>query len=101
MVEVLLDFIRAERESNWDLHLEAFAAISPRLTVYDHNNYARWGPVYLTEIKSLEKTAPVIYMEFKAGNFVIKRSSNYFYQVPPDQATEWINKICKFSGGII
>ena len=88
MVETLLNFIRAEREGNWQLHLESFAVLLPWLVVYDHNNYSMWGPVYLTEMKSLEKTAPEIYAEFQAGNFVIKRSKNLFNQVPPDQATE-------------
>ena len=52
-------------------------------------------------MRSLEKTAPEVYAQFKSGNFVIKRSKNYFNQVPPDQATEWINKMCKSAGGII
>ena len=69
--------------------------------MYDHNNYSRWGPVNLTEMRSLERTAPEIHAEFMAGNFVIKRSRNLFNQVPPDQATEWINRMCKVSGGII
>ena len=54
VVVILLAFIRAEREGNWELHLESFAALLPWLVVYDHNNYARWGPVYLTEMRSLE-----------------------------------------------
>ena len=41
MVEILLDFIRAEREDNWNLHLEAFAAMLPWLIIYDHTNYAK------------------------------------------------------------
>ena len=36
MVEILLLFIRAEREGNWKLHLEAFAAMLPWMTAYDH-----------------------------------------------------------------
>ena len=31
MVEVLLDFIRANRDGNWKLHLDAFAAMLPYL----------------------------------------------------------------------
>ena len=64
MVEILLHFIRAERECNWNLHLEAFAAMLPWLTIYDHTNYAKWGPVYLEEMKNLENTAPEVYAEF-------------------------------------
>ena len=35
------------------------------------------------------------------GNFVVKRSYNHFNQVPLDQATEWMNRMCKISNGII
>ena len=101
MVEVLLNFIRAERDGNWALHLESFAAMLPWLTIYDHTNYARWGPVYLADMKNLEKTAPEVHAYFTDGNFVVKRSKRYFNQVPADQATEWINKSCKIQNGVI
>ena len=45
MVSLLLDFIRADREGNWPLHLELFAAMLQWLTSYDYLNYARWGPI--------------------------------------------------------
>ena len=35
------------------------------------------------------------------GNFVVKRSNRCFNQVPVDQATEWMNRMCKISNGII
>lgn len=101
MVEVLLDFIRADRDGNWKLHLDSFAAMLPWMTIYDHTNYARWGPVYLADMKGLEATAPEIHAEFMDGNFVIKRSNKTFNQVPVDQATEWMNRMCKISNGII
>ena len=96
MVEILLDFIRAERDGNWILHLEAFAAVLPWVT-----NYARWGPVYLADMKLLQMTAPDVYAEFMQGYFVVKRTKRRFNQVPADQATEWINKTCKMQNGII
>ena len=101
MVEILLDFIRAERDGNWTLHLEAFAAMLAWLTIYDHTNYARWGPMYLADMKLLEMTAPEVYAEFMQGNFVVKRTKRRFNQVPADQATEWINKTCKMQNGLI
>ena len=71
------------------------------MTIYDHTNYARWGPVYLAEMKGLEISHPELYQEFMEGNFVVKRKDGRFNQVPIDQATEWQNKICKISNGII
>jgi len=101
MVEVLLDFIRAQREGNWALQLEAFAAMLPWLSVYNHTNYARWGPIYLADMKLLPQTAPKVYAEFLDGNFVAKRSLHRFNQVSADQATEWMNRMCKMHNGII
>lgn len=101
LVEILLSFIWANRDGDWLLHLASFEAMLPWLTVYDHLNYARWGPVYLADMKGLLKTAPVVYEEFLAGNFDVKRHSGRFNQVPVDQATEWVNKVCKLSNGMI
>ena len=47
-MDILLDFIRAERDGNWTLLLEAFTAMLPWLTIYDYANYARWGHNYVS-----------------------------------------------------
>ena len=101
MVETLLNFIRANREGNWNLHLQSFADMLPWMTVYDHTNYARWGTIYLAEMKNLEISQPIIHREFMNGNFVVRRGKGRFNQVPIDQATEWQNRVCKISNGII
>jgi hypothetical protein len=98
MVEILLDFIRAHRDGNWELHLDSFAAMLPWMTLYDHTNYARWGLVYLADMKSLPQE---VKEEFEGGNFVCKKTKHRFNQVPFDQATEWMNRLCKTSQGII
>lgn len=46
MIQILLDFIRAMRDDSWNLHVDVFLAMLLWLTIYDHKNYARWGPVY-------------------------------------------------------
>lgn len=45
MVSILMGFIRADREGNWALHLEFFSKMLPWFAIYDHTNYACWGPV--------------------------------------------------------
>ena len=101
MVEILLDFIRADRDGNWTLPLEAFTVMLPWLTIYDHTNYARWGPVSLADMKLLEKTGPEVHSEFVSRSFVVKRINRRFNQVPADQATEWMNRLCNMQNGII
>ena len=101
LVQVLLRFIRAEREGNWRLHLSSFAAMLPWFAIYDHTNYTRWGTIYLADMKNLEETHPDIYTEFVNGNFVVKKTNHRFNQISTDQALEHVNKICKVAGGLI
>ena len=46
MAQNLLAFIRADREANWELHLDAFEKVLPDFAANDEKNYARWGTVY-------------------------------------------------------
>ena len=74
MGEILLYFIRARRNSNWMLHLEAFTPMLPWLTIYDNTNYAWLGSVYLADMKLLDKSAQEVHAEFLDGNCVVKRT---------------------------
>ena len=78
MISILMGFIRADREGNWPLHLELFSKMLPWFFIYDHSNYARWGPVYLADMKALPTTAPEVFNEFVAGRFTIKRTEGRF-----------------------
>ena len=98
MVEILLNFTRANRDGDWNLHLQAFTAMLPYFTTYDHVNYAWWGTLYISEMNQLPEE---VKKEFEAGNFVVKRSQSKFNQVDPDQSQEWLNGAGKAAGGII
>ena len=52
MVQILLLFIRAQRDGIWKLHIYAFQDMMPLFMRYDHTNYAWWGTIYLNENKS-------------------------------------------------
>ena len=97
MVSHLLCFIGAERDGHWGLHLESFKEMLSLMAIYDHVNYTRWGTVYALDMEKLQHTAPMVYAD---GNFVIKRSDQRFNQVSTDLALEYVNKMCKVSGGL-
>ena len=71
------------------------------MMAYYHTDYSRWGLVYLIDMLQLEQTAPAVYEEFCAGNFVIKESAGAFNQIATDLALEHINKQCKVAGGLV
>ena len=102
MVLVLLQFIKAERTGNWKLHLSATAAMVPHFFSMDRVNYARWLPVYLSDMNMLETSHPEVFLEFVTGNHSVSCSKQPFAQVWPDMALEQsINLDSKSKGGIV
>ena len=70
----------------------------PFFYYYDHYNYAKWGAIYIAEIKNLPAE---IEEEFKQGNIVVKRSGRRFNQVDADQKQEWLNETGKIGCSIV
>ena len=101
MVQLLLLFLRAEREGNWLLHLDTMKEMLPWMAIYDHTNYMRLGVIYMADMIHLEQTAPNVHREFLEGNFVVKEANGTFNQVHTDMALEHVNKLCKVAGGIV
>ena len=64
-------------------------------------SYARWATLYYADMLNLEQGAPEVYQECVGDNFVVKKTNGAYNQVPIDYPTEWVNKLCKFSNGII
>ena len=102
MVQLLLHYIRAEREGLWPLHLSATAQMAPYFYAMDTTNYARWLPEYLGDMSQLPVKAAEIHEEFVNGNHSISRSTQPFSQVWTDMALEQsVNLDSKSKGGII
>lgn len=58
MVNILVQFIKAERTADWDLHLTTVVAMLPHFFEMDRQNYARWLPIYLADMNSLAAAHP-------------------------------------------
>lgn len=58
MVQLLLLFIRATRESDWFLHLSTIRSMLPWFFVADRVHYSRYASVYWTEMSCLQNTHP-------------------------------------------
>ena len=103
MVQVLLLFIRATRQGNWDLHLSAIRSFLPWLFAYGHINYSRYLPAYWLEMCELPAVHPAVYEEFAKGRFSVQRQSlQGFSQVACDQTIEQTcNRDTKTKGGMI
>lgn len=103
MIQILLLFIRATRESDWHMHLAATRLMLPWLFAYDRTNYARYLPAYWLEMTNLEETHPESYRDITArGQWTVQRTDgNSFSSIACDQAIEQTcNRDSKTKGGI-
>lgn len=77
-----MQFLRASREGNWELHLAALRSMVPWFFSYDRINYARYTPVYLLEMANIDETHPDVHEDMQNGGFVVQRQARYgFSQV--------------------
>ncbi len=60
---VLMAFIRAERESDWPLHLWSYSQMIPYFFAAGHANYARYGLYYLRSMESLPSEIQKLFMK--------------------------------------
>lgn len=85
-IQILLDFIRADRDFNWDLHVKTHARMLPYFFACNKQNYSRWGTLYVTEM--LLRLPEEVKEDFQAGNFAINLTPGAFKGIFSDMATE-------------
>lgn len=98
--EILLRLLRADRQGDFLLHLDAVMEAVPFFHVAGKVNYARYSPVYVAEMRQLETDQPMMFQHMMRGGFAVRRSlETNFNSVPTDQALEQtINREAKSDG---
>lgn len=101
--ELLLRLLRAERDADFELHLNAAAETIPYFILAGRNKYSKYTPIYVSEMRQLKENQPDMYKHMEAGAFVVKRSGKVKYNsVSTDQALEQtINLEAKSKGGVV
>ena len=104
MVDLLLNFLASERDSNWELHLESFKKMLSYDRAFDHYKYFVWGTIYIVDMLQLPEKHPELHQHFMNGCHTVSRSKkeSKFNSVSTDLALEQsLNKDSKTKGGII
>ena len=65
MIDILRNFIRAQRSGNWELHLQSLSDMLPYLAASGHNHYTKCVWIYLQQMSKLEDEHPTVYRVFK------------------------------------
>ena len=92
-------YVRAIREANFPLYIEALSKIVPWFFSLDHMHYSRWVPIHLQDMMSLKQFHPDVYAEFLKGKFVVKKSKRAFSAIAIDQAHKQNFASVKEDGG--
>ena len=95
----ILSLVRAFREANFTLYCQALCALIPFFFASNNINYARWLPVHLRDMLSLEHKHPSVFQELQSGKFFVFKSSRTFFAIAIDQAHEQANAVIKCEGG--
>ena len=84
-VLVMLRYIRAERESDWLLHLSSVEEMLPYFFAASHFNYARYALYYVQEMQRLPK---VVLDKFLKGEHTMHHRPGIFNGIWSDMAIE-------------
>ena len=96
------NLIAADRNGDWEAHLQAVQELIPIFAECDSIHYFRYGSYHLEFMRKLPEKFPTIFNAFKAGMFVVSTSDRLFSAVSPDMKLEQtIQRSQKSMGGII
>ena len=101
MVLLMLQFIRAVRNGDWEGHLNALAKFVKYFFAFDKLYYARMTPIYISEMYALRESDPELWQEFSSGNWVVNKSQVASCALGADHALEQVNRWMKVAGGIV
>ena len=98
MLTVLL-YIRAEKEGEWLLHLQAVKQMLPYFFAAGHHNYARYATNYLNDMYGLPEE---VHQKFMKGLHVARLKSGFFNGIWSDMLIETTYmKFGKSFGGLV
>ena len=100
MFENLLLFIRATRQCLWEEHLASLDRFVKYFFVLDLQNYARYSPVYLSQMYNLQASDPETWDFLRSGSLSVSKSLIPFCSIGVDHALEQENRCMKVLGGI-
>ena len=79
---IMLRLLRAERDVNFDLHLQAVSERIPYFIVGGRHSYARYTAVYIANMKQLEQDHPDVYRYLCTGGSIVCRTQRLFKCMP-------------------
>ena len=101
MVDILRQFLKAERTGNWMLHLQALKRMLPFLAAAGHSQYTKSVHIYIQHMQKLEDCHPDVFDAFMQGHHVLRRSDRLWAGLSVDLVIEQVfMRSIKSAGGL-
>ena len=97
----VLTFVRSIRTSDFPLYVDCLKYLCIWFFALDITHYARWLPVHIRDLISLESLHADIFQAVMQGKFTVKKSTRPFSAISFDQSHEQLNRPVKDDGGAI
>ena len=88
LTDLLKGLVSAEREENWEGHLQVIQRLFPVFLISGSINYLRNGFWYLEKMRKLPHEYPEVYKYFKGAKFVMKTNAEYYKTDAADMKLE-------------
>ena len=92
---LLLIFLKSLRVADFHLYVYGLSKILPCCFASNHSNYARWLPVHLRHMRSLDQFLPHVASKFKKGLLTVNKTLRRFSSIAVVQAHEKNNAMVK------
>ena len=101
MVEICLQFLKAECTGDWPLRLDRSRMILPYFADLGHHHYQKSVYLYLQRTSQIHVTHPGLHKHFMNGLYVIRTSDRFWADLSQDLVVEQV-LMCslKTSGGL-
>ena len=101
MVEICLQFLKAERTGDWQLHLDMSRMMLSYFAASGHFHYQKSVYFYLQTMSQIHVTNPGLHKHFMNELHVIRRSNRFWAGLSPDLVIEQVlMRNLKTSGGL-
>lgn len=102
MVDLVKDFIFAERTGDWNLHVKTIESMIPFFHVSGYFNYAKSAHIDIQQMKNLKNLMdPEEYKKYVDGFWTARRTNKFFSGIFTDQTIEQtLMRLLSVDGGL-
>ena len=101
MMDILLKILKAEKNGQWELHVQSMYNMLPYLAASDHNMYAQSVYIYWHNMAQFQQQYLHVYANILQGYHVVRRTDRFWAGLSHDLVIkQMLMRSVKSTGGL-